>query len=323
MVTQVKKHVLVSVVIPAYNCAETLAQTVSSVFRDACKDVEVIIIDDGSVDNTGQLMTELQSQYKPNIKVAHQPNSGGNVARNRGIDLASGDYIQFLDADDRLMNDKLARSVKAFQANERLSCVYTDGCVNGDRNLSIEAAHNNLIAIANNRFDEFTFALNTNMPMFKSSFLQESGERWDENLSCWQESEYFFRLMLSLESCQNVLHIPLIGFSRTLSPHGIGHNQNTSRYVENKLKAILKIYQLCIDNGLNNTKLENQFNGFLWLLYKQCVLQELDSLLPVISRQHKNKSFIQSTIQKIPASIIRLTYNFLFRVKSELSRVLG
>ncbi|RBP49168.1 glycosyltransferase family 2 protein [Arenicella xantha] len=315
MAIEKETHVMVSVIIPAYNCDATLTRAVESVFEDACKDIEIIIVNDGSIDNTALLMTELQNRYQPLIKISHQANFGGNSARNLGLDLASGKYIQFLDADDFLMNDKLAISVDAFQTDERLSCVYTDGCLNGDSNLKLEAAHSNLSAIVNNQFDEFTFGLNTNMPMFKRTFLSESGERWDEDLGCWQESEYFFRLMLSMESNDNVLHLPQVGFSRILTPHGIGQTQNTTRYVEHKIKAIFKIYQLCIDKGLDNLALENQVNGFLWVLYKQCVLQKLDMLIPTISDRHQKKSLLQMSIYRTPPRVIRVVYRLLSPIK--------
>lgn len=90
---------LISVVIPAYNCANTLKKTVESIISSDLKDYEIVIVNDGSTDNTASVCKGLCSQHSF-IKYIEQENSGVSAARNKGISLASGEYIMFFDADD-------------------------------------------------------------------------------------------------------------------------------------------------------------------------------------------------------------------------------
>jgi glycosyltransferase involved in cell wall biosynthesis len=94
----------VSVVIPTYNRGFCIAQALESVFRQTYKDYEVIVVDDGSTDNTKQVL----AGYGQGIKAIHQQNSGASAARNAGIAAATGDWIAFLDSDDEWFPDKLA-----------------------------------------------------------------------------------------------------------------------------------------------------------------------------------------------------------------------
>ena len=90
---------LLSVVIPVYNAASYLQRCVKSVCNQTYQEIEIILVNDGSNDNSGALCDEL-AQKDTRIRVVHQKNSGSSAARNAGIQCAKGDYIVFLDADD-------------------------------------------------------------------------------------------------------------------------------------------------------------------------------------------------------------------------------
>ena len=90
---------LISVIIPAYKVEKYLAFCVESVVAQTLASYEVIIVDDGSPDNTGEIADHLAQQYET-VKVIHQENAGVSTARNTGIDNAQGKYITFIDGDD-------------------------------------------------------------------------------------------------------------------------------------------------------------------------------------------------------------------------------
>lgn len=100
----------VSVIIPCYNCADTIHRAVQSIVQQTLKPAEVILVDDGSADNTLQELKLIQSKYgKDWIKViALEKNTGVSNARNTAWDLSSQNYIAFLDADDAWHSEKLA-----------------------------------------------------------------------------------------------------------------------------------------------------------------------------------------------------------------------
>jgi len=116
----------VSVVIPAYNAAATLPETLASVFAQTFADLEVIVVDDGSTDETPALL----AAYGDRIRVLRKVNEGRpSTTRNLGAKAARGELVAFLDADDRWQPEKLARQVALFAANSRLGLVYTAAAV--------------------------------------------------------------------------------------------------------------------------------------------------------------------------------------------------
>lgn len=90
---------MVSIVIPAYNCEDTIEQCLESVLNQTYEDIEVIVIDDGSKDNTYSLIEKI-ARKDNRVKYKKIPNSGPGGARNTGIDMATGQYLAFVDADD-------------------------------------------------------------------------------------------------------------------------------------------------------------------------------------------------------------------------------
>ncbi|MDT0648297.1 glycosyltransferase [Zunongwangia sp. F260] len=97
---------LVSVIIPCYNHAKYLAQAIDSVYAQSYRFFEVIMVDDGSVDNTKEVCATF-----PDVRYVYQQNSGLSAARNTGIKHAKGEYLVFLDADDWLLENALERNI--------------------------------------------------------------------------------------------------------------------------------------------------------------------------------------------------------------------
>lgn len=102
----------VSVVIPSFNCAAYIAQTVASVLAQTCSDLEVLLVDDGSSDDTVAIVRRLGAAR---VRVIEQENAGVCRARNRGIAEARGSFIALLDHDDWWLPGKLARQLQALQ----------------------------------------------------------------------------------------------------------------------------------------------------------------------------------------------------------------
>jgi len=103
---------LVSILIPAYNKEKWIAETIRSVLAQTWEPKEIIVVDDGSTDRT----VDIARQFDPKlVRVVMQSNEGASSARNKALSLSSGSYIQWLDADDLLAPDKIARQMKVAQ----------------------------------------------------------------------------------------------------------------------------------------------------------------------------------------------------------------
>lgn len=117
---------LVSVVIPTFNRAGLLPRAIDSVNRQTMPDWEILVVDDGSTDDTTGVLNGLKAKLGARLRVERQENTGSSAARNRGIELACGAFVGFLDSDDEWLPAKLERQLQLFEMAPRLGMVYCD-----------------------------------------------------------------------------------------------------------------------------------------------------------------------------------------------------
>lgn len=110
----------VSIILPAYNAALHVECAINSVLSQSIKDWQLIAVNDGSSDKTGDILDKIQDHR---IIVVHQENRGASAARNKGLDLAQGEFVTFLDADDRLPPYALEDRVRYFKENSSVDIV--------------------------------------------------------------------------------------------------------------------------------------------------------------------------------------------------------
>ena len=115
----------VSVIVPTYNYARFLPEALASVRGQTYLDWECIVVDDGSTDETASVM-RAETTTDDRVRYVSQSNRGPSAARNRGIAESSGDYIQFLDADDLLPPTKLEHQVLTIEADPSIGIIYSD-----------------------------------------------------------------------------------------------------------------------------------------------------------------------------------------------------
>ena len=113
---------IVSIIIPSYNSAMHLPEMLESIFQQIYQDFEIIVVDDGSTDDTREVLME----YRDRITYIHQKNRGSYNARNTGIRASNSPYIAFLDADDLWLPNKLERQFELMNSNPRLGLVFSD-----------------------------------------------------------------------------------------------------------------------------------------------------------------------------------------------------
>lgn len=116
---------LISIIIPCYNYGWLISETLESVLKQSYSEWECIIIDDGSSDNTKQVVQAFVAKDE-RFKYVYQTNGGMSSARNNGLKIAKGSYIQFLDSDDLLAPAKLSVQAAYLDANPAIDIVYSD-----------------------------------------------------------------------------------------------------------------------------------------------------------------------------------------------------
>jgi len=121
-----EKNPTVSVIIPTYNRAHLIERAIQSVLNQTYQDFEIIIVDDGSTDNTEEVIKEFQEKDKRVRYIKHNTNKGGNTARNTGLKSIKGEYVAFLDSDDEWLPKKIEKQLEVFKNSKdrKLGFVY-------------------------------------------------------------------------------------------------------------------------------------------------------------------------------------------------------
>src|SRR5262249_28067826 len=117
---------IISVIIPCYNSARFLSETIESVIAESYPNLEIIVVDDGSTDSSAHI-----AAHYPGVRCLRQPNLGVAAARNNGLRSSTGDYIVFLDYDDRLVPGALKTNLKCLL--DEPDCAFSFGdlqCIN-------------------------------------------------------------------------------------------------------------------------------------------------------------------------------------------------
>jgi glycosyltransferase involved in cell wall biosynthesis len=119
-----KRRLSVSVIIPTYNRADLVVEAVESALNQTRQPDEIVVVDDGSTDNTQQVL----KRYGPPVVVLWQPNQRQSAARNYGMKVAKGEVFVFLDSDDLLLPKCIERTVEALEVHPDVGVVYPDWC---------------------------------------------------------------------------------------------------------------------------------------------------------------------------------------------------
>lgn len=180
---------LVSVIIPCYNVSKYIEECVDSVINQTYDNIEVICVDNNSKDNTLSILQSLQEKY-PKVQVHQEFEKGASAARNKGLSHANGLWIQFLDADDLLLPNKIEHQLKLMEDNPDYDFIAA---------ASKKESVNKEVSEKNVDEDPWKALFNTSLGntcsnLFRKSCLIDAG-KWDESLDSSQESELMFRIL--------------------------------------------------------------------------------------------------------------------------------
>ena len=180
-----KSSPLVSIIIPVYNYGKTLDRAITSVFSQTYKNLEIIIIDDGSTDNFTKL--KLKNLKLPNTKIIFQENGGPSKARNEGIKISSGEYILPLDSDDLMHPTYVEQCIKIITTDKKYSPIYCDTVHEGQMR-GIEKRPE----WSKERLINGPFIVNCSM-FSREAFDSING--YDEELKGWEDYDMWLRMM--------------------------------------------------------------------------------------------------------------------------------
>lgn len=211
----------VSVVIPLYNKADRVAQTVESVLAQDFHDYEIIIVDDGSTDGSAEIVQAYAARLGDRCLYERQERAGAGAARNRGMELASGRFVAFLDADDPWIEQKLGSQVRFMEANPAVDWCSTNYWVASAPGVKLHTAvpHDGtppedawivvdwFSAMADRRI-----SFQTSGVLLRRSLIDRVGE-FDVTIPSGQDFDYWVRIAEDTPECGYCL-APCYTFSR-------------------------------------------------------------------------------------------------------------
>ena len=198
---------MISIIIPVYNAEKYLVQCIESAIDQTWPNKEIIIVDDGSVDNSLSIARRYACDW---IKVFSQPNRGASVARNHGLIEAKGDYIQFLDADDLLSNRKIELQAEAldkcpgcvaicntahfYDGDDPYNAIPVTEWFSGNNHEPVDF----LLKLYGGDLigEKYGGMTQTNAWLIPSDVIKQAGE-WNEELSLDDDGEFFCRVILA------------------------------------------------------------------------------------------------------------------------------
>jgi len=232
-------HNLVSIIIPAYNAEETLLSTVRSAIDQTYSFIEIIVVDDGSTDNTIALFPELKKQGVLCFSIV---NGGASRARNFGLSKAQGTYIQFLDADDILASEKIELQIEILESNQAdisfCDWAYFNENIDEEKpifkNINYDGLHSGKDVL------EHLGIHNWFVPVFcwltKKSIIINAGI-WNEDLTNNDDGEFFTRVLYHSNKVTHTRKI--LGYYRRTSGESLSKLNSID-----KINSAFKSYQI-------------------------------------------------------------------------------
>lgn len=277
---------LVSTIIPVFNRPQMLREAVQSVLDQHYPNTEIIIVNDGSTDNTAQVIEQLVEKNIA-IRAVHIENSGPAIARQRGLEKANGEFIQYLDSDDLLHKDKFDKQVHALNQHQDVGVCY---CVQELLHLEqnrVEPAWMRSGEQFNTMFPAMLGGRiwGTPVPLYRTKLLSQAGP-W-KNLKNQEDWEYDCRVA-SLNVKLHFINETLVTIRQHNKPH-YGQVSPTSKdKLIDKAKSYAHIYEHAKSAKINKNNPEfMHFNRMVFMLVRQCAAcglhSEAKSLLQICS----------------------------------------
>ena len=296
---------MVSIIIPTYNRAELINRAVKSVINQTYKDIEIIIVDDGSTDNTHEVLKEYISEKR--IIYIKKVNGGCASARNQGVEAAKGKYMAFLDSDDTYKPDaiqNLTETLKKSRSDFVFSPVIE---VFPDKRETIN------YPIAKNKPENFAteHLVNTNVYIHACLFKKEifEIEKMDESMRFNEDSDFLQRVAINYRAA----------YCDAPTVNHYHHSKNKSKNRIEILKALLRsLDKIKTDypNFYHSNKeaADKRFDLLRKLLLKQYVLSRDFERAKMYSHEYKADIFIRLSILFKSSIPVKLGNKFIVKL---------
>lgn len=262
---------VVSVIIPAYNCENYLTDCIESIIMQSYKELEIVIVDDGSNEATARLCDKLANRDK-RIVVLHKSNGGVSSARNAGIEAAHGEYIVFVDADDTLDNNIIYEAVMKSEQHKLSYWGYRiigrtgqyENVPDLDLNLDRDELIANALFTLNRGYTVGTYFRAVWGKLFDAEIIKEHNIRFPENLYLGEDAFFLIKYLMYVNGINVICRS---GYNYRISQTSAVRRYKEDIYQQccNQLNAALDIFVRY--NFSEENIMSIAFSNFKWMLY--------------------------------------------------------
>lgn len=303
---------MISVIIPCYNSESFVGRAINSVFNQSYRDVELLLINNNSTDGTIQVLEHYKNLYPAQIKIFDELKKGAPAARNKGLYEANGEWIQFLDADDELMPDKLE-----IQLN--LASTTNADIIAGQSVFEYTENGKAIRELRKSDIDVWKGLIRSQLGITSSNLWRKKSlldvDGWDESLTSSQEYDLLFRL---LKSGKNVCFDPSLNTIVYRMDDSISKSTNKDRLiriVQNRINLRLKIKEYLKERN----ELTQEINQVADVYIYNGLMEKAIDLPEYVSNYLKNNP-LDVPFNLIVSANIRLAYRkSVIMVKNKLN----
>ena len=277
----------VSVIVPIYNVEKYLEKCLDSLVNQTLKDIEIILVNDGSTDNSGQIAKKYANKYKDKIIYLEKENGGLSDARNYGLEYAKGDYISFVDSDDYISKNLYSELVKYMEKDYDMIKFGI---------LIVDLKNNKIIENKSQQFENKTGEEAFDI-LYKTDKMTEIAWGYLYKASFWKENNFKFTkdmyhedfglIPLVILKAKKVASTNILGYYYVQSDKSITRNSDEKK----KLKMsydLLKFYDNMIKE-IENYDISKKAKENIKIYYTNCILLEIKN----ISNEEEKQKYIK------------------------------
>ncbi len=263
-----------SIVVPVYNVEKYLCECIDSILEQSFKDFELILVDDGSLDNSGNICDRYASM-DTRIIVVHKKNGGLSSARNAGIKIAQGEYVVFVDSDDYIQSGTFLLGMSKLIENGGVDVItYGHTCMHDVSKTTLRIRYSNLEEINSKKKNERLqwmvrkdkFSIAAWMHTLNREFLEKNKLYFDENYRTEEDIDWIYRVYIAKPE---VCGFNNYDYVYRIRDNSICHSERRSYFWKNRYNAILSNIGLLNQSNIEENDKDSLF-GYLAFLY--CVL---------------------------------------------------
>lgn len=285
---------LVSIVVPVYNVENYLQECILSLVNQTYKNIEIILVDDGSSDSSGRICDQF-AEKDTRVKVIHKINAGLGYARNSGLEIASGEYVTFIDSDDEAEKNLVELLMKAVHEKGVDTCVGGFKRINEDGKIIFREQYQSKIYINDDVYQKlFARMLGSDVDkhdaikmsvwnvLYSMKIIRENNIRFPSERILISEDIIWDSEYYRYSRCAAI--IESTAYNYRVTPGSL-----TQKYKPNRFEMVCKLYEVLHEKVKNNSDMKTRLQRQFFVNLRVCIHQENRAISHNDKRTYKNR----------------------------------